>query len=625
MNHNTKLVLVFLSILAANVYSQIPDRKDVPDNLKWNLSDIYKTEQDWRADKDKIQKQIDEFSKYKGKLGENASTLYKASVLYYDALKTFYKVSSYASMLGDQDLKIAKNQSLNQETQSLGTKFSEATSFISPEILSVGKDKIDKFMAEKKELKEFRMPLDNILRLKEHTLSPREEEILAGASAMTAVPLDVYSIFENSEMPIVKVKLSDGSEVDVNSATFPKYRLLPNRSDREKVFKAFFENFKNYQNTLGTNLAGKYKGDYFYAKNRNYKTCVENALSNNNIPVSVYENLIKQINNNLPTLYRYVNLKKRMLGLDTLHYYDLYVPLVKQVKLDYSVEQGQKLIEEALKPLGNDYVSVVNKAFTDRWIDYMPNMGKRSGAYSNGSAYDEHPYMLLNYTNDYNSVSTLAHELGHTMHSYYSNKNQPFSNSDYSIFVAEIASTFNENLLNKYMVNNAKNDDERLYLLGSYLENMRGTIFRQTMFAEFELEAHKMIEEDKPVTGEALSELYYNLVKKYYGNDKGVSVVDPYVAYEWEYIPHFYYGYYVYQYSTSLIYSTALAEKVLTDGQPAIDNYYKLLKGGSSEYPIDLIKKAGVDPLSAEPFELAMKKMNAVMDEIESILAKKGK
>ncbi len=309
-----------------------------------------------------------------------------------------------------------------------------------------------------------------------------------------------------------------------------------------------------------------------------------------------------------------------MLGLDTLHYYDLYTPIVKKVKMNFSIEDGQKVILSGLKPLGDNYLSTLEKAFNDRWIDYMPNVGKRSGAYSSGSSYDFHPYILMNWNDDYYSVSTLAHELGHTMHSYFSNKNQPYAKSDYPIFVAEIASTLNESLLNDYMIQHAKSKEEKLYLLGSYLELLRTTIFRQTLFAEFELDAHKMAENGEPITGEALSKLYYKLTKEYYGNDEGVCTVDPYIAFEWEFIPHFYYNYYVYQYATSLIYATALSEKIIDNGQPAVDNYFKLLKGGNSKHPIDLIKEAGIDPLSAEPFKLTMNKMNKIMDQIEALI-----
>ncbi|MBU1681097.1 MAG: oligoendopeptidase F family protein, partial [Bacteroidetes bacterium] len=314
-------------------------------------------------------------------------------------------------------------------------------------------------------------------------------------------------------------------------------------------------------------------------------------------------------------------LKQKMLGLDQLHYYDLYTSIVDKVELNYTVEEGQAIILESLKPLGSDYISTVKKSFDDQWIDYYPNKGKRSGAYSSGSAYDVHPYILMNWTDDYNSVSTLAHELGHTMHSYYSNKNQNFVNSNYSTFVAEIASTCNEDLLNNFMVQKVKSDKEKIFLLGSYLELLRTTIFRQVLFAEFELIIHEKIENSEPLNGEIMSSLYYDLVKKYYGHDEGVCIIDPYVAYEWAYIPHFIgYSYYVYQYSTSLIYATAFAQKIVNEGQSAVDAYFNILKGGSSDYPIDLIKKAGLDPLSSQPFELVMAKMNTVMDQIEEII-----
>jgi oligoendopeptidase F len=315
-----------------------------------------------------------------------------------------------------------------------------------------------------------------------------------------------------------------------------------------------------------------------------------------------------------------------MLGLDELRYYDLYVPLVQKVDMSFTVEQGQKVLLDALKPLGNEYVSVLQKSYDDRWIDYIPTVGKRSGAYSTGSAYDIHPYILMNWTDDFESVSTLAHELGHTMHSYFSNKTQPFSKSDYATFVAEIASTVNENLLNDYMVKNAKSDDEKLYILGSYLELLRTTIFRQTSFAEFEWEIHKKVEAGQPITGEDMCNIYFDIVKRYYGHDKGHCVVDDYVQYEWSYIPHFLgYNYYVFQYATSLIYGTAMVENMSANGQPAVDAYYNILKGGGSKYATELIRDTGIDPMSPEPVALTMKKMNRVMDQMEEILKKMGK
>ncbi len=601
------------------------ERKDVQEQYKWNLSDIYPDADAWRAAKNDASERIESIVRYKGKLGESAENLYNALKNYFDVLKELYRVSDYAERLSDEDLRISKNQSLTQETSHLGTEFSEKTAFLSPEILKIDPGKIESFLENEKGLSEYKMFIDDIQRLRKHTLSEGEEKILASFGSVTRAPSDVYNIFNNAEFPFAEVKLSDGREIKITSSAYTKYRSVPDRSDRAEIFKAFFENYGKFQNTLGANLGGKVKADYVYAKDRNYSSSLEASLDRNNIPVSVYENLIEQIHKSLPTLHRFLKLKKRMLGVDTLHYYDLYTPIVKKVDMQFTIPEGEEAILEALKPLGHDYLNTVKKAFADRWIDFMPTGGKQSGAYSSGASYDVHPYILTNWNGDYESVSTLAHELGHTMHSYFSNKFQPFPTSDYPIFVAEIASTCNENLLNYYMVRHAKSDREKLYLLGSYLELLRTTIFRQTQFAEFELDIHKMAEKGVPLTGESISKVYYDIVKKYYGNDEGYCKVDPYIAYEWEYIPHFInYTYYVYQYSTSLIYSTAFAEKILSQGQPAVEKYYNILKGGGSDYPIALINKAGINPLTSEAFDLTMKRMNDVMDQMESILNKDG-
>ena len=620
------LALIFLFTIVMPSLAQTTDRKDVPDKYKWNLADIYKNVDEWNAHKEQLMGRIEKFSSFKGKLSENAETFYKALRSYFDIMQGYYKLSSYASMLSDEDLAVSENQKLRQEADNVGTKFGESSSFLNPEILQIDPAKIKQFFNEKKELAEFKMFVDDIQRKRAHTLSADEEKILASFGLITGTPSDVYGIFNNSERPFPKVKLSDGTEVELTSSGYVKYRATSVRADREKIFSAMFGAYGKFKNMVGANYLGKVKTDYVYAKDRKYKSALERSLDAVNVPVSVYENLITQIHKSLPTLHRFLDLKKRMLGVDTLHYYDLYTPIVKKVELNFTVEQGQKVILDALKPLGKDYLNTVKKAFNNGWIDYMPNSGKRSGAYSNGATYAEHPYILMNWTDDYESVSTLAHEMGHTMHSYYSNTNQPFATSDYPIFVAEIASTTNETLLNHYMVNHAKTDQEKLYLLGSYLELLRTTVFRQTQFAEFEWEIHKLVEQGKPVTGEQMSKIYYDMVKKYYGSDEGHCVVDPYIAYEWEYIPHFVnYTYYVYQYATSIIYATAFAEKILDEGQSAVDKYYNILKGGSSDYPLNLIKKAGIDPLSSEAFDLTMKKMSDVMDQIEKILKKEGK
>ncbi|MEN8192653.1 MAG: oligoendopeptidase F [Bacteroidota bacterium] len=626
------LQIVF--ILSLFVNAQNVERDKIDEKYKWNVKDLYQSLEDWRSAKAEIESRVDNIQKYKGKLGESSKNLLLTYETLYDIAKDYYRISSYAGKLKDQDLGNSKNESLAQEASSLGTKISEASSFIDPEVLKIDPKKLENFFKEQPNLAKYKMAIDDVVRLKDHTLSEEEEKILASFGLTSGTPYNVYSMFSNAEMPRAEVKLSNGEVVKLTSAGYAKFRQTKNRADRAKVFEEFFNNYGKYSKTIGVNLAGHVKNDFVYAKNRNYESSLEAALNSNNIPTTVYTNLIDQINKALPTLHRFLNLKKKMLGYDTLHYYDLYASAVEKVDMKFSVEEGQEAILNALPVLGDEYINVLKEAFNNRWIDYYPNPGKRSGAYSSGSAYDVHPYILMNWTDDFNSVSTLAHELGHTMHSYLSNKNQEFPNANYSIFVAEIASTLNENLLLDYLVKNVDSDEEKLYLLSSYLENLRQTLFRQVSFAEFEWEIHKKIENHEPLNGEIMSNLYYDIVKRYYGHDKGICVVDPYIEYEWAYIPHFYYNYYVYQYSTSIIYSTAFAQKIqdtelqLIEGElavaknSAVDDYFKILTGGSSKYPIDLIKDAGVDPTAQEPFDLAMKRMNNVMDQIEEILEK---
>lgn len=616
-----KSLLIFLFV-STFINAQTLKREDINDKYKWNLEDLYSSVDEWQQDKARIANRIDEISKYKGKLAESADNLLYTLKTMYSIYREFSKFSSYASRLKDQDLGNSFNESLASQADALGTKISEAASFFDPEVLKIDQDKMDQFYNKQPELKEYKIIIDNIQRLKPHTLTKGEEKILASFGLTAQNQYNVYGIFTNSEMPSPEVTLSNGEKIKLTSSGYVKNRTNPNRADRKKIFKEFFNKFGRFEKTIGANLTGQVKTDYVFAKDRKYDTALEAALNKFNVPTSVYKNLIKQINNNLPTLHRFLRLKKRMLGLDTLHYYDLYTSIVEKVDMKFTVDEGQKEILKGLAPLGKEYTEVLKKAFSNRWIDYYPTEGKRSGAYSTGSEYDNHPYILMNWTDDYNSLSTLAHELGHTMHSYLSNQNQPYQTSQYPIFVAEIASTCNENLLNDYMIKHAKNEKEKLFLLGSYLENLRQTLFRQVSFAEFELDIHTKIENGEPLNGEIMSKLYYDIVKKYYGHDEGICVVDPYIQYEWAYIPHFYYNYYVYQYSTSIVYATAFSEKILAEGKPAVEKYFNIIKGGGSDYPINLIKKAGVDPMSAEPFDLAIKRMNDVMDQIEEILDK---
>jgi len=627
MKQFPSLVKLFLVLIMINnfSYSQNIERSEVPLKFKWDNSILYTNIDEWNIDKKLLESEIEKLKYFNGKMKNNSDVFYKTLRTYFDAYKLYYKISDYAFRLSDEDLRIGANQSLNQQATNLGTQLGEAASFINPEILSIEKNTINKFFNEKNQLSEFHFYVNDVLRMKEHTLSENEEKVLASAGLITTTMNEVYSIFDNAEKTNPPVKLSTGEEIELNGASYSKYRTSENREDREKVMNVMFtEGYRKYQNTFGANLAGKIRADYFYAKNRKYNTVLEQSLDVNKIPVGVYTNLVDQIHKNLPTLHRFLKLKAKMLGVDQLHYYDLYASMVKNVDFTFSIDEGQNLLLEVFKPMGEEYVSTVKRSFDERWIDYVPTKGKSSGAYSSGAAYDFHPFILMNWTDDFESLSTLAHELGHTMHSYYSNKNQPFVNAQYATFVAEIASTINETLLNDFMVKKAKNDEEKLYILGTYLDLMRSTIFRQVSFAEFEWEIHKRVENNEPLTGEEMSKIYFEIVKKYYGHDSNICIVPDYVAFEWAYIPHFIgYTYYVYQYSTSLIYATALAEKIVKEGQPAINEFYNILNGGSSDYPIELIKKAGVDPLSSEAFDIAISKMNSVMDQIESILDKK--
>ena len=619
-------LVLFTALIAFthNVDSQIRDRASVPEKDKWNLADLYPSDEAWFAAKDKLVSQLDEILKFRGKLGQSAKELLACLELTSNLSKEFRRLNSYASMKSDEDTRNSKYLGMNQQMAQIGTEFESKASFIEPEIVKLDKKTIDEFIKQEPGLKIYRMYLDDILRKKAHKLSDKEEKIIAEAGLMSDAPYSIYRIFSNAELPYPEVTLSDGQKVLINKSGYTRYRALPNREDREKVFHAFWTSMNEFRQTLGAELYANIKKDIFYTKVRKYNSCLESALDENNIPVEVYHSLIKNVNENLDTFHRYLKLRQRMLGVDTLKYSDLYAPVVKGVDLHYNIDEAKRLVLDAIKPLGKKYIQAVEVAFNNRWIDVYPTPAKRSGAYCNGSAYDVHPYMLLNYNGQYEDVSTLAHELGHAMHSYFSNKNQPYPTSHYPIFVAEVASTFNEALLIHKVLKEIKDDDVRLSLLMSYLDGIKGTVFRQTQFAEFELRMHEKAERGEPMTGDDFTALYSEIVKKYYGHDKGVCIIDDLYTVEWAYIPHFYYNFYVYQYATSFTASTALVEKVLAKEKGAVDKYIKFLSSGGSDYPINLLKKAGVDMTTPEPFLKTMQAMNRTMDEIEQILAKKG-
>ena len=622
------LVVAALTVLTLSVRAQERDRSKISDKYKWNLADLYSTDADWRAAKSRAAAELPKLGTFKGKLASQPATLADALETMSALDKQLSRLYAYANMLADEDTRDSGHQGMKQEMVQLYSEFGGQASFIEPEILRFRMGTVQKFVAAEPRLKVYEFYLKDIERRAAHTLSEAEEKLLADAGPLAGTASNTYGILANADLPFPTVTLANGKAVKLDQAAFADLRALPNRADREKVMSAFFKTLGSFSRTFGTTMNGEVQKVLFYSKERKYPSALTFALDAANIPTSVYTRLIDGVNRNLPVFQRYLRLRKRMMGLDQMHYYDLYAPLVGSVNLEYTPEQAQQHVLAAVAPLGEDYQGVLKRAFAERWIDLFPSEGKSSGAYSEGAAYDVHPYMLINYNGKYADVSTLAHELGHTMQSYYSNKTQPYPLANYPIFVAEVASTFNETLLIEHMLANdsiIRDDNTRLSLLGNYLENIKGTVFRQAQFAEFELRMHEMAQKGQPVTGDALSKLYMDITKKYYGHDQGVCFVDDYIANEWSYIPHFYRDFYVFQYATSFTASAALAEKVRSGDAEAKRRYLAFLSAGGSKYPIDLLKDAGVDMTTDEPLDLTMKAMTRVMDEMEALLAKRAR
>lgn len=624
MRNKTKMLAAVLLLSSTVAMSQMKVREQVAEKYKWNLTDLYSTDEAWKQEKDRIQLEMQKVIQYKGKLTQSAATLYEALEFESQISKEMVRLSSYASMLSDQDTRVTKYAGMKQELQQLFTQYAALASFMEPELLTLEEAKIKAFVAQKKELATYQFYLMDLLRKRDHRGSEEVEKVLAYTSLMSGNAANIYSTFSNAEFPHASIEIN-GQTVELNSSNFALYRASEDRAVREQVFAAYFGKLNEFQRTFGAQLSGNINAALFTTKARNYNSTLERALDAGNIPTAVFNNLISNVNTNLETFHRYLNLRKRMLGVDTLHYYDLYAPLVEQVDLAYTVEEAVDNILKSLKPLGKDYVKVSQQAFGERWIDMYPNQGKRSGAYSNGSAYDVHPYILMNYNGKYNDMSTLTHELGHTMHSYLTNKKQHFANSNYAIFVAEVASTLNEELLNDFMLKQIKDDKTRLAILGNYLEGAKGTLFRQTQFAEFEQMIHERAGRGEALTGQDFDNMYLELTRKYYGHNKNVCIVDDNVKSEWSYIPHFYYNFYVYQYATSFTASTALSEKVLNGSDKDRKKYLDFLASGSTKYPVDLLIDAGVDMNSSEPFDLTIAKINKVITEMEAILTRMGK
>ena len=585
---------------------------------RWSLADLYANEAAWDADAAVVQRQLAEVQSCKGQLGSSAARFKFCLTLMDDVQKRYGRLAVYASEEHNQDTGEKAGLALDQRAQILGSKFEEAASFLSPEILAIGKPKIDAYLVEDKGLAVFRHRLDDILRTAPHTLDAASEAIVAQFGLAGDAAQSTYTILSSSDMPWPKVTLSDGSTVTLDQAAYTKYRGVQNRADRKLVMDAFFGEFKQFENTFGTTLYNQMKIDSVNAKVHRYPDVISQATDRRAVPTAVYDTLIAQVNATLPTLHRYFRLRAKMLGVTDMHYYDIYPPLVKGDRT-YSLDDAKRLTLEAVAPLGPDYVAAMKHGFDNRWMDAYPRPRKLSGAHMAGYAYDVHPYVLLNFNDDYESVTTVAHEWGHALHTVLADKAQPFTTANYPIFIAEIASTFNEAMLLQHMLKVAKSDDERLLYLGSALENLRGTYYRQAMFAEFERDVHAKVDKGEALGGSELSKMYGDILRRYHGDAVTIDDVD---TMEWAYIPHFYNDFYVYQYATSIAASSLFADSVLKGGPAARDRYLDLLRAGGSGYPYALVKTAGVDLASPAPYRSIAARMDGIMDEIEAIQAR---
>ncbi|WP_141432790.1 oligoendopeptidase F [Bacillus sp. 03113] len=597
---------------------KLPTRDEINVEDTWKLEDIFSTDEEWEKEFEAVKGLIPNVIEFKGKLAEGADVLFEALQRQDQLLERLGKLYTYAHMRYDQDTTNSFYQGLNDRIKSLYSQAASALSYIVPEILSINEEVIKGYLSENKELSLYEHALEEINLQRPHVLSAEQEALLAQASEVLGASSNTFGMLNNADIEFPSIKDEDGEEVEVTHGRYSRFLESEDQRVRHDAFKAVYDTYEKFRNTFASTLTGNIKKDNFKARVRNYQSARHAALSGNKIPESVYENLVETIHKYLPLLHRYVKLRKKVLGVDELHMYDLYTPLVKNIKMKVSYEEAKDLILKGLAPLGEEYRQVLEEGFTNRWVDVHENKGKRSGAYSSGT-YGTNPYVLMNWQDNVNNLFTLAHEFGHSVHSYYTRKTQPFPYGDYSIFVAEVASTCNEALLNDYLLKTIDDEQKRLYLLNHYLEGFRGTVFRQTMFAEFEHLIHQKEQNNEALTADLLTKEYYALNKKYFGEED--IVIDEEIGLEWARIPHFYYNYYVYQYATGFSAATALSKQILEEGEPAVERYIEFLKSGSSNYPIEVLKKAGVDMTSAKPIEEACKVFEEKLTEMENLLS----
>jgi oligoendopeptidase F len=566
MSRLTRITFVFFLLLPAASLLAQDDATEVDPQYTWDLTEIYPSLDAWEQAREEVLASFADIEALRGTLGNSANDLYEALALVSDVTRKGARVSTYASLNADEDLRVTATQERRQLGQIMFSRFNEATAWMQPEILRVGEEVINAYLKEDERLERFRFQLEDSLRNAPHTLGDEAEETLAFFSQAFASPFNIYGMVANSDVPWPTITLSTGEEGRIDSSGYSRYRQAENRDDRKLVFDTFWGKWLEYRNSIGAVLNSHLQNQVALAKARNYDSVLHRELFADNLPEEVYRTLVAEVNAALPTLHRYFKLRTRMLGLDEMRYYDIYPPLVSLDKT-FDIETSKDITLDAMTVLGDDWVEMQRKAIEERWMHVYPSRGKQSGAYMQPAAYDVHPYLLLNHNDDYESLSTLAHEWGHAMHTLYSKQEQPFDTVFYSTFIAEIPSTSLELILQDYMSKRAESDDERLFYLGRALESMRGTFFRQTMFAEFELSLYEAVERGEALSGERISEIYGEILKRYHGHDDGVVVIDELYTNEWMFVPHFYFNLYVYQYATSQTAGTALYAKIVEDGE----------------------------------------------------------
>ena len=593
-------------------------RDQVEEKYKWNLTDIYKSDSDWEADFKWVETNLLRYKEFEGKLSSDPELLL-ACLKFDDELSAKAdRLYLYAMLAKDSDMRVTKYQGLDDRIKNLYSKASTASSFIKPELLSMDEQKLIEMINGNEYLKVYKHAIEDLRRTKNHTLKKELEELLALSGEIAQTPYNTFSIFTNADLIFPVIKDDEGNDVEISHARYYAALYSKDRAYRERAFKSYLTPYKNYVNTFAVLFNGNLKTNIFYANARKYKSAREASLDKNNIPLSVYDNLIDAAGKNLAPMYRWAEMKKKVLGISELHSYDVYVTLFEEAdNKKYPHDEATKIVLDSLQVMGSDYLNSLKTAFENRWIDVYETQAKKSGAYSSGTTFGVHPYVLLNWTDLLNDVFTLTHEMGHNMHSYYTGLTQPYAYANYSIFLAEVASTFNESLLLDFLISKSDSKAEKLYLLEKYLNNITSTFYRQVMFAEFEMQAYEKTEKGEALTQDVLCKMYKEIFQKYWGP---AMVVDKEEEFTWARVPHFYYNFYVYQYATGFAASQVLANQVKSDGKEAVDNYLNFLKAGSSDYPINILKIAGVDMNSPEPVLAVTKKMNEILDEMESLL-----